>query len=199
MTNKREIIGGIIELEGGYVNDPSDSGGETKYGITKKVACASGHSGFIKDLTEESAYRIYSASYWMPLGLYDVESIYPGVAPRLMDMGVHMGVPRTAEFLQQCLNLLNNCSMHYQDIEVDGFIGKRTIKALREFSDIRRKEGGEVLEAMLASQHVNFLIELALKREKDERFVYGWIKKRILKKHTRSNHWIDRPLKRGGS
>ena len=32
-----EIIEGVIEKEGGYVNDPDDPGGETKYGISKKA------------------------------------------------------------------------------------------------------------------------------------------------------------------
>ena len=31
-----EIIDKVIEHEGGYVNDPDDPGGETKYGIAKK-------------------------------------------------------------------------------------------------------------------------------------------------------------------
>ena len=35
---KEKIISEIIRIEGGYVNDPSDSGGETRYGITKAVA-----------------------------------------------------------------------------------------------------------------------------------------------------------------
>ena len=30
-----EIIDKVIEHEGGYVNDPDDPGGETKYGIAK--------------------------------------------------------------------------------------------------------------------------------------------------------------------
>ena len=36
MHFKDEAIKNIIKIEGGYVDDPSDSGGETKYGITKK-------------------------------------------------------------------------------------------------------------------------------------------------------------------
>ena len=32
-----EIIEQVLEHEGGYVDDPTDSGGETKYGISKKA------------------------------------------------------------------------------------------------------------------------------------------------------------------
>ena len=35
LTTFEEIIEQILKHEGGYVNDPNDRGGETKYGITK--------------------------------------------------------------------------------------------------------------------------------------------------------------------
>ena len=41
-TVKQKVISKIIEVEGGYSNDRSDSGGETKYGITVAVARANG-------------------------------------------------------------------------------------------------------------------------------------------------------------
>ena len=34
------IIAGILVVEGGYVNHPSDPGGETNYGITKRTSLA---------------------------------------------------------------------------------------------------------------------------------------------------------------
>lgn len=37
---KDKIINEIIRVEGGYVNDPRDSGGETNFGITVAVARA---------------------------------------------------------------------------------------------------------------------------------------------------------------
>lgn len=48
---KAEIINEIINSEGGYVNDPSDSGGETKYGITFATARSCGITKQIEDLT----------------------------------------------------------------------------------------------------------------------------------------------------
>ena len=35
-TSFDEIIDTVLDHEGGYVNDPKDLGGETKYGITKR-------------------------------------------------------------------------------------------------------------------------------------------------------------------
>ena len=36
LTTFNKIIEVVIKHEGGYVNDPNDLGGETKYGITKR-------------------------------------------------------------------------------------------------------------------------------------------------------------------
>lgn len=46
--------------EGGYINDPDDPGGETKYGISKKY-----HPNLdIKNLTLDQAINIYKLEYW---------------------------------------------------------------------------------------------------------------------------------------
>lgn len=59
----------VLAREGGYVNDPTDKGGETKYGISdKRDGLADGKADVdgdgkpdtrIKDLTEEQAGQIY--------------------------------------------------------------------------------------------------------------------------------------------
>ena len=51
---KERIINEIIRVEGGYVNNPSDSGGGTNFGITVAVARQFGYSG---------AYAGYAARY----------------------------------------------------------------------------------------------------------------------------------------
>lgn len=66
----------IRAREGGYVNDPTDKGGETKYGISdKRDGLADGKTDVdgdgkpdtrIKDLTEEQAGQIYFRDYWYP-------------------------------------------------------------------------------------------------------------------------------------
>jgi len=46
----------VLKWEGGYVNDPRDSGGETKFGISKKAY----PNLDIKNLTQQQAGEIYS-------------------------------------------------------------------------------------------------------------------------------------------
>lgn len=49
-----------LPLEGGYVNDPHDPGGETNFGICKR-----NHPNVdIKNLTREQAAEIYQREYW---------------------------------------------------------------------------------------------------------------------------------------
>ena len=55
-----KIIEKVLEHEGGYVNDPKDLGGETKYGITKRFY----PDVDIKNLTKEQAKTIYHTDYW---------------------------------------------------------------------------------------------------------------------------------------
>jgi lysozyme family protein len=50
----------IIKAEGGYVNNPNDPGGETKYGISKK----SYPNCDIAGLSESKAREIYKKDYW---------------------------------------------------------------------------------------------------------------------------------------
>ena len=60
MSKFDEIIEGVLKHEGGYVNDPTDLGGETNFGITKRFY----PDVDIKNLTEEGAKEIYKRDYW---------------------------------------------------------------------------------------------------------------------------------------
>lgn len=53
-------FGIIVGIEGGYVNDPKDPGGETKYGISKRRY----PSEDIKNLSMERAQFLYRRDYW---------------------------------------------------------------------------------------------------------------------------------------
>ena len=50
MALKDQIIDEIIRKEGGYVNDPADSGGETNWGITVNRARQSGYNGDMRTM-----------------------------------------------------------------------------------------------------------------------------------------------------
>ena len=55
-----KIIEVVLEHEGGYVNDPDDAGGETRYGISKRAYPDEN----IKELTVDRAKELYKRDYW---------------------------------------------------------------------------------------------------------------------------------------
>ena len=62
--NIEQYLEELIKREGGYVNNPADRGGATKYGITEAVARANGFKGNMKDLPLDVAKSIYRKNYW---------------------------------------------------------------------------------------------------------------------------------------
>ena len=164
----------VVGIEGGYSNNPADSGGETMYGITVAVARAFGYIGSMRELPLSTAKAIYKKNYWDKLQL---DSMDYALAECLFNIGVNSGVGLAGMFLQMDLNAFNCRGEHYPDIVVDGNVGARTLSALNAFKR-RRKEVATIVKAVVC-QYGNFLLELTQKREKDEDFAYGWFSKRV--------------------
>lgn len=176
MSVKQQIIDDILRVEGGYVNDPADSGGETNFGITEDVARAFGYTGDMRDMPRATAFDIYAARYWDAVRGDELAELSAAVAFEVVDTGVNMGQPRAVKFLQRALNVLNLGGRLYPDLSVDGLSGPMTIAALRQYLDTR--DEGALLKALNCLQGAAY-IELAERREKDERFVYGWLRNRV--------------------
>lgn len=175
----QSIIQEIIKVEGGYVNDPSDSGGETCWGITIATARAAGYKGSMKDLSQQQAYDIYYNQYVVAPGFDKVLTLSEKIAAELVDTGVNMGVSTAGKFLQQSLNALNDQATQYPDLVVDGGVGKASISALQAFLAKRGADGeGVMLRALNALQGARY-ISIAEASPKNERFVYGWLKNRV--------------------
>lgn len=75
---KNKIIDKILVLEGGYVDDPADSGGATNFGITERVARANGYTGHMRDLPRSKAAHIYAEKYWRSVHGDELHDIDPG-------------------------------------------------------------------------------------------------------------------------
>lgn len=175
------VINKIIELEGGYVNDKDDSGGATKYGITEYLAKKHGYKGSMRDLPKSLAFEIYKNRYWRLMMLDDIETIAGEViVEELVEIAINMGVCQSNLFLQRSLNVLNNREKHYQDLKVDGYVGNATLSALKSFISKRGVQGESVLFNMLNCLQGAFYVDLAERREKDEKFIYGWFSNRII-------------------
>jgi len=84
----------VLKREGGYINDPRDPGGETKFGISKR----SYPQLDIKNLTKEQAIAIYRKDYWQRCGCDSMS--YP-MDVIVFDTAVNMGVQRALTLYQE--------------------------------------------------------------------------------------------------
>jgi lysozyme family protein len=174
----RRMIDDIIAVEGGYVNDPRDAGGETNFGITVATARAYGYAGAMRDLPRELAFEIYLQDYYRGPHFDWIAQRDKRLAEELTDTGVNMGQVWGVKFMQRALNAFNNRGKLYPDIVADGYIGRRTLDALDAFIEQRGPHGLQVLRAACDHLQAARYIELAEAREKNEAFVYGWIDNR---------------------
>ena len=174
---REKAINNILKHEGGYSNDPSDSGSETMWGITIKEARRSGYNGPMKELPKELAIKIYEKKYLDKIKFDKIAEIKPSLAIKLSDMSVNIGVDRASKILQRALNAFNNNGKEYDSLAEDGIIGDFTISALREFYDKRGVLGIEVLQKAVKGLLVAYYIELGEKYPKNKKFMYGWIRR----------------------
>lgn len=117
------IIASTIGLEGGYVNHPSDPGGETNMGITKKVAVQHGYTGPMKALSRAVAQSIYYQAYLVAPGYEPLLALDAAVTEEMFDTTVNMGPARPGRFFQQSLNEI--CPA--LKLKVDGQVGPASI------------------------------------------------------------------------
>ncbi len=160
----------------GYVNHPDDPGGETNYGITRKVALENGYAGPMRDIPYTKTLEIYRRKYWD--GLRGDEIPDQEIAEELFDTGVNCGMPTVKRFLQRTLNVLNVKATKYPDLVVDGVIGPRTMDALQRALAVAPWYRLCILRALDSLQCVRY-IELAERNQKFEAFVPGWLRVRV--------------------
>lgn len=103
----------VIGHEGGYVNDPTDPGGETKYGVSKRAY----PNVDIKGLTLKDAQKIYYSDYWLKT---KCDAIPDKLRYIHFDTAINMGRSKAAKTLQQAAG-----------VKDDGIIGSQTLEAAK--------------------------------------------------------------------
>lgn len=101
----------LMFIEGGYVNDPRDRGGETNYGISKKAHPKEN----ISEMTIERAKEIYRMDYWLPCRC---DVLPDALAVAVFDFAVNSSPKMAIKFLQGALG-----------VKIDGIVGNQTIGA----------------------------------------------------------------------
>lgn len=170
--------------EGGYVNDPNDSGGETNWGITVAVARAHGFTGDMHNLTQDEATAIAKQSYWDTLSLDAIAARSPSIADELFDTGFLSGIGVAGLMMQRALNLFRRADLpaadqYYPELTEDGHPGKMTVYAFGVYMDKRGSQGEVVLLRCLNAQQGNYFMEICRQNPKDDKFVFGWYLNRV--------------------
>lgn len=165
------ILGAVVAVEGGYVNNPSDPGGPTNHGVTQALARRYGYAGPMQDLSEAQARQILRSEFITSPGFAPMLQASPAVAQELVDSAVNTGPVQATKWLQRAVNALDDA----QPIAVDGHFGHDTAGAYQ----LTVKRYGPVDACMLTiklmdSQQAVFYMGLH-----EPEFIAGWIGKRI--------------------
>ena len=94
MGDFQQSVAFVLQQEGGYVNNPDDTGGATNFGISQRAY----PNLDIENLTREQATTIYYRDYWVPSG---AENLPQALALVHFDTAVNLGVHRALALLDE--------------------------------------------------------------------------------------------------
>lgn len=149
------VLEGLIETKEqrravGYVVDPLDRGGETKFGIARNA----NPDIDVTNLDWEGAKAIYFHRYWITGGC----EWMPGrVAILHFDGCVNHGVRTAVRFLQRAIGTLD-----------DGIIGKMTLQAISNSDPMLVCES-------ICNQREQFYRNIVARDPTQSRFLRGWL------------------------
>ena len=131
MPSVTQIAQEIVAREGGFVNDPDDPGGATKYGVTVHTMRRLGldldrdgdvDAADVRLLTTAHAVSIFVEHYFRSPR---IDRLPAALQPSVFDMYVNAGA--------QAVRLLQHLLVDMRiDVAVDGVIGPQTVNAARQ-------------------------------------------------------------------
>lgn len=159
ITAFEQAFGFTLKWEGGYVNDPADSGGETKFGISKKS-----YPGLdIRSLTVDEAYAIYLRDYWDKVG---GDKLPHPLGLAVFDYAVNSGVRTASAALQRAIGATP-----------DGRVGPGTKNALRLALERQWPNGPEELALRVMDDRIEKLCAIVKARPSQAKFLLGWMRR----------------------
>lgn len=122
--NFQKALEAVLHHEGGFVNHPSDPGGMTNLGCTKKVWEEwVGHpvdEKTMRSLTPVDVAPLYKSKYWDKIKGDDLPT---GIDYFVFDTAINSGPGRASKFLQGCVG-----------VDMDGALGPKTLAAVSAFN-----------------------------------------------------------------
>lgn len=174
MANFEQAYVLILKHEGGYVNDPSDPGGETYKGIARKmnskwtgwvqIDMAKNKPGFPGNLEtntdlQEQIHEFYKVNYWDRIHGDEIENQL--VAESIFDFAVNAGISTSSSLAQMVV-----------EADADGVIGPQSISKINAFD-------AEHFLASFALAKIARYINIVKKRPTSQKYFYGWVRRTL--------------------
>lgn len=167
----------LMQNEGGYVNHPSDPGGETKYGICKKY----NPDVDVKNITLDFAKKFYHEKYW--LSMYERIND-ERIALKLFDISVHVGRDR----LRELINATLQDAVCYPDAQLVAEL-EAAVNAYKDNNDLDFWENyvvdkinstdSDLFLNIFKSKLINYYCSRIYDNNKLHVFRLGWIRRAV--------------------
>lgn len=187
----------LTQFEGVYSDDPDDYGLETCFGISRrwhpdwpgwgrveaiklqienwKLSQQSGEfeQALRQDLLLMSdVQEFYRKNFWMPIvgeGIFD-----QAIAEEVFEAAVNIrqGTVQAVQWLQRALNALNRQETLWEDLLEDGYMGGKTLAAIRRAITCQRSAA--VVKLQNGQQRMYYM-ERMRKDPSQEKFALGWL------------------------
>lgn len=166
--------------EGEYSNDPTDSGGPTKWGVSQQsindmlasdsaflhsIGITSSSVAAMKQITRDQAAAIFRHEHWEPLRC---DAMPDSIAIAVFDFGMNAGNHQSIRTLQRAYN-----RTHVGEglLSVDGYIGPQTLRAAAQMDNSRD------IRLLLDARQDFYEGLVAKKPRKYSPFIRGWTKR----------------------
>lgn len=181
----------LLGIEGGWVNDPVDRGGATKYGISLRFLVSEGQidlngdgladfdldmdgdidAADIRKLTIGDAIYLYHQCFWQRL---DAETFMEPIGEMMFDQAVNGGLSAARKLLQRAINRAIATDGDIDLVRVDGAIGPATRRALQWVIDYR----GLPMLVMSYREEVKARYRaIVAANPSQQRFLKGWLRR----------------------
>lgn len=161
MADFQHAVAPVMVVESRYSNSATDTGGETKYGISKKQY----PNVDIKNLGKTEAMAILKRDYWDKYHFSEIQN--QDIANNLFLITINAGPDDGARVAQ---NALNACGVK---IKVDGNFGPVTIHALNAFPLPK------YLVMAITLEECRYYLGLVDKYPKQKPNFIGWIRRAL--------------------
>ena len=157
--------------KGGYLNNLDNGGGESYKGILRndnpnwygwEIIDYHRHDpsfpGSLNDTLrlQNEVEDFFKDKYW---NANDLDEFSQVLAEEIFIIGLNVGVAISAKFLQKALNYLNKDGVLYDELIVDGNVGKKTLKAINSLNEKGGDEKAliEMINTFQRSEYMGYM------------------------------------------